>query len=100
MFFIYHTFCGVSSHPPDQTAASSECERLHPCGRADRAAGRGAGALPHPGSYADESAEADYQITFDISKKGADGYLYIYFDGAPAGTMHYKIFTEGTKENS
>lgn len=49
---------------------------------------------------ADESAEADYQITFDTSRKGADGYLYIYFDGAPAGTMHYKIFTEGTKENS
>ena len=48
---------------------------------------------------ADESAEADYQITFDTSRKGADGYLYIYFDGAPAGTMHYKIFTEGTKEN-
>lgn len=48
---------------------------------------------------ADESAEADYQITLDTSKKGADGYLYIYFDGAPAGTMHYKIFTEGTKEN-
>lgn len=47
----------------------------------------------------DESGAADYQITFDTSQKGTDGYLYIYFDGASAGTMHYKIYTARTNAN-
>lgn len=47
----------------------------------------------------DESGAADCQITFDTSQKGTDGYLYIYFDGASAGTMHYKIYTARTNEN-
>lgn len=38
---------------------------------------------------------AGSQITFSTSKKGADGYLYIYFDGTSVGTIHYKFYTKG-----
>ena len=50
-------------------------------------------------AYATGSNAVVSQITFNTSKSGSDGYLYIYFGGASSGTMHYKIYTNGTISN-
>lgn len=38
-------------------------------------------------------------FSYSTSKNGADGYLYLYFNGLSAGTLHYKIYRNGTIVN-
>ena len=37
-----------------------------------------------------------HDFSFGTSMSGSEGYLDIYFSGLPAGTMHYKIYSNGT----
>ena len=38
-------------------------------------------------------------FTYSTSISGADGYLYVYYNGSQVGTFHYRIYTTGSISN-